>query len=106
MDEAEDLPATRPEEKELEEEDSEPEGAVPDESMPAEQQTGEADAGNPEHSNDNEGRMPAVSGKLLQSGQGPGRAWCATRTLTPSECCVYGTRHVATSSSYKKFVAP
>jgi hypothetical protein len=58
VDEAEDLPATRPEEKELEEEDSEPEGAVPDESMPAEQQTGEADAGNTEQSNDNEGRIP------------------------------------------------
>ncbi len=57
-DEGEDLPATRPEEDEVEEEDSEPEATMHDEPMPAEQQAEEANATNAEQPNDEEGRMP------------------------------------------------
>ena len=58
MDEVKDLPATRPEEDEVEEEGSKPESA-PDDTMPADQQAGEANAANTEQwPNDYEGRMP------------------------------------------------
>ncbi len=47
MDEVKDLPATRPEEDEVEEEGSKLESA-PDDPMPADQQAGEANAANTE----------------------------------------------------------